>query len=1286
MHRLLQSQLKRVLGLQTPEELESILSDVAELAKQDGLSPSVAHFLAQIGAFISRVDQSYGQFDRDLTLRGRSLQISSEELSNANKKLREETSAQAMVLRSLRETANHFLRSDGKPELGDDSNSLEKISDLMRYIVADRASTLRELETQKFALDQHAIVSITNAKGEIIYANDKFCAIAGYHYDEIIGKDHRAINSGVHSPEFFRSMWGVIKKGRVWEGQICNRKKSGELYWVAATIVPLVDAQGVSTHYIAIRTDITSQKELETKLLKQQRFLQGITDTMGEGVVSLDIDGRCTFINPEAEKLLGYSLADFQSVRFHDAVHYRDKHQNMVSCEQCPTLAATRAGNTYRSDDDLFIRRDGTAFPISIISVPLREGDVIVGSVSVFQDITERRRILDALHKSEDRLKIALEASNTGFWDWNPKTDQAYFSDQWLGMLGYKKGEMAENSVSWLNLLHPDDCLQVQTLLESHMAGKTSFYEVEFRMRHKSGAWTWILAAGRVTERDDVGFPTRMTGIHKDIGDRKESEFQLAKAKEEAERANQLKSDFLANMSHEIRTPMNAVIGLGHLLLKTELTARQRDYLEKMDSAARNLLGIINDILDYSKIEADKLQIESIPFSLKSVLENVSSATSLRASEKKLELIFHVDPDVPMWLIGDPLRLGQILLNLLNNAIKFTEQGEVMLGICVREKRKKSVELAFHVQDTGVGMSEAQQSTLFKPFTQADTSTTRKFGGTGLGLAISMQLAVMMGGGISIISSPGMGSIFTVTVVLGVQEIAEPIKNIPISNLRAIVVDDNALAREILSDMLESFGLVVETASSGAGVLDRMKASLIGELPPIELMIIDWQMPELDGVATLRRLKEMSISLPPIIMISAYGVDGVLTALADDKVAAVLEKPITPSTMHDSIMTVFGRSPDEILSPLTDDAEANPTLLAGMKILLVEDNPINQLVACGLLDLMGGVTQTAGSGEEALTYLRRESFDIILMDIQMPGLDGYEATRYIRQDMGLVEIPIIAMTAHAMLGDRERCLAAGMNDHVAKPIDPTALQVVLERWLPQRRSFVSFSTVASMRSVSELMDPFTGIDLDGIDLDAARRHVNGNSRLLLRILKDFVASHDDIIARLHAGVVNGQWREVYQIAHTLKGVSATFGAFDISLKASELEKIAARNGVALPDNPLDCLVRSIKVTTDSICRSVSVPVSSSSGVLAQKFVISKIDPQIVEKALEKVAFLQEMLEQGNPDSSDFSEELATLLSSSSSSFEAAMLVSRCAGVFDFEDAIVALEKLRLSLVGSLDAA
>ena len=644
---------------------------------------------------------------------------------------------------------------------------------------------------------------------------------------------------------------------------------------------------------------------------------------------------------------------------------------------------------------------------------------------------------------------------------------------------------------------------------------------------------------------------------------------ELRRAKEVAEEATRMKSDFLANMSHEIRTPMNAIIGMAHLALRTELDARQRDYVTKIQLAGQHLLGVINDILDFSKIESGHLMVESVAFELEKVLANVSDFISEKAAAKGLELLMDVDPRVPNDLRGDPLRLGQVLINYASNAVKFTDEGSVVIRVRLAEEDEPSVLLRFEVEDTGIGLTPDQIERLFQSFSQADTSTTRKYGGTGLGLAISKRLARLMGGDVGVASTPGRGSIFHFTARLsrGQTRVRSYLPQPDLRGRRVLVADDNALALKIMSEMLRSMTFRVEVAGSGeqaiAAVSDADRSA-----DPFAIVFLDWRMPGLDGIATARRLAAMPLGAPPRrILVTAYGREEVFHEATSAGFDGVLIKPVTPSLLFDSALKALGEHARIEASPIGAAARSGPPeveRLRGARVLLVEDNELNQQVATELLAAVGIQVDVAENGEVGLHRLQRGSYDLVLMDVQMPVMDGLECTARIRRMPEFRQLPILAMTANAMAGDRDRSLAAGMNDHVTKPIEPDELFDALHRWLPERGGA---TPAADAPTTEAATDPSVGTAANGddwlkaiADLDAADglRRLLGNRTAYVALLRRFVLSQAGAATDIRTALSDGRAADAERCAHTLKGVAGSIGARELQREAGELEAALRR--------------------------------------------------------------------------------------------------------------------------------
>ena len=689
---------------------------------------------------------------------------------------------------------------------------------------------------------------------------------------------------------------------------------------------------------------------------------------------------------------------------------------------------------------------------------------------------------------------------------------------------------------------------------------------VDLYMRHEGeapGAGRWLTVTSRPL-RDERGAVHGAVAVFADTTVRRHAEeeiralaagleqrvhertAELERAQRASEAATQAKSEFLANMSHEIRTPMNAILGMSYLALQSGLDAKQYNYVDKVHRAAESLLGIINDILDFSKIEAGRLEIESIPFQFGDVLDQLASLVGMRADEKGLELLFALPTDLPMSLVGDPSRLGQILLNLGNNAVKFTERGSVTVAISLAAREADRVTLHFEVRDTGIGLTAEARDRLFQPFTQADASTSRRYGGTGLGLAICRHLVEIMGGTIGADSEPGRGSCFHFSLPFGLQtrtEAAPPHRGDELREARLLVVDDHPAARELLCALATSLGLRVESAPDGASALEAVARADAADRP-FRLLLLDWRMPGMDGVECLARLQRISgrHAPPTVLMVTAFKRDEAERQLQKRRlqVAALLPKPVTPSSLLDACASALGRpeAGQRRIEQRQELLHARQAELAGARILLVEDNSINQELARDLLNRAGIVVSVAGDGREALNVLERGSFDAVLMDCQRPVMDGYAATRALRQRPEWANLPVIAMTANAMAGDRERVLEAGMNDHIAKPIRIDDLFATLSRWV---RPAVPAHGI-SARS-----------DLPGVDIRAGVAAMMGDEALYWRLMGMFREREADFAARFRRAREAGDNAASTRCAHDLKSVAGSLGMPALQCAAAALE-------------------------------------------------------------------------------------------------------------------------------------
>ncbi len=1011
----------------------------------------------------------------------------------------------------------------------------------------------------------------TDTDGAITFVNAAGCKMLGFAPEELLGKPSHATfhyhrPDGREYPKEECPMYAAYKFGKA------SRVDDEFLWCKDGTGLPVeygatpVLKEGVLFGSVISFTDITERKRAEQRLRETEQYYRSVLELAPDALMVVDEQGIIQLTNTQGEKLFGYTREELvgQAVEMLVPLAQRAGHDKLrAGFHRAPAAREMGANRELRG-----LRKDGSLFPaeIGLSPLPGLQGRGMQVAVSI-RDITERKRAEAVLRQQKEELQrmnfkadSALDLTKSGYWH-VPLDGSGWYNSSERAARIFGDPPVPDNRYSiahWAEHVRLGDEEAAQVTLENFQAaieGTVPAYDSVYAYKRPvDGRVVWIHALGHVV-KDESGKPTDMYGVTQDITDFKQLEMQLVGARQKAEEATQAKSMFLANMSHEIRTPMNAIIGMTHLALKTDLTPKQRDYMTKVRTAAGALLGIINDILDFSKIEAGKLDIENADFAFEDVLDNLSTVVGQKAQEKGLEFLISAQPEIPPNLVGDPLRLGQILINLVNNAVKFTEKGEVLVSVAMEEQATDRVKLKFSVRDTGIGMTPEQSARLFQAFSQADTSTTRKFGGTGLGLSISKRLVEMMGGNIWVESESGAGSTFHFTAWLGIGQAVERRRFIPdLAGIRALVVDDNAQAREILTDSLRGFALRADAVASGEEAIRLLAAADASD--PYRLVLMDWHMPGMDGLQTSAIIKRDGrlTSIPRIVMVTAFGREDIRAQAEVLGLDGYVLKPVNASVLYDTLMDLFGTASSEDGTSGHHAAAGSPEHDArGVRVLLVEDNEMNQQVATELLESAGAKVTVAGHGGIAVDLLKNgpqpPPFDVVLMDLQMPEMDGYTATKLLREDGRFNSLPILAMTAHALVEERQRCLDAGMNDHLTKPIEPDALFAALARWVKVRHAPAD-SAPARRPADNEPEVP----EIEGVDVSGGLKRVAGNRRVYRSLLEQFAAKQADAAAQITTALRDGEMAFAERLAHTLKSVAGNIGIGRVQSVAAELER------------------------------------------------------------------------------------------------------------------------------------
>jgi two-component system sensor histidine kinase/response regulator len=889
-----------------------------------------------------------------------------------------------------------------------------------------------------------------------------------------------------------------------------------------------------------VRKEAKHLEEQQQVLKDTEVWYRSIIGSAPDAMLVVDDGGTITYCNVKTEELFGYSHDEMLGMPVDILVPLNARGHHPQLRESFFSKGVSHSMGEGR--ELLGLRKDGSTFlvEVGLSLLPSLSGRDRSVCASI-RDITQRVTAEKLVRESEKQIRFMLESSPIAVRVASIESGRIVFANNaYADMFGIDP----ETVVGLDPTRFYQEARDLQSVMQQ-LSDNQGVINKPIALIREDGVHIWVLAS---YFKIAYGGDSCILGWFFDVT-------ELRRAKELAEDATRMKSDFLANMSHEIRTPMNAITGMTHLVLKTNLTPRQREYIKKVQDAGQHLLGIINDILDFSKIEAGKLTIEHADFEVNQLLSNLASMISEKASAKSLELIFDIDPHVPNYLNGDSLRLGQVLINYANNAVKFTEQGEVVIAARILEESKEDVLLEFSVRDTGIGLTEEQRGKLFQSFQQADSSTSRKYGGTGLGLAISRQLAALMDGDVGVESEYGKGSRFWFTARLGKSNNqSKPL--IPKPDLRGrriLIVDDSEIARQVLQDMLENMTFKVSQATGGEQALEMiMEADSLGD--PFEVVFLDWRMPVMDGIQTARKIRKLRIRRQPhMTMITAYGREEVIRESHKAGLQDILIKPVNASILFDTTIRILGDTETETrtsggdVSTLVEDL----AVIRGASILLVEDNELNQDVAKGLLSEAGLLVDIAEDGQQALLKLEENSYDAVLMDMQMPVMDGITATIELRKQPKFATLPIIAMTANAMDQDRKRCYDAGMNDFIAKPIDPDVLFKVLMRWIQPKQS-VSATVKRKPKpqaTVSKL--PM----IEGLNTTLGLRRVLGKQALYLELINKYATNQLETSKVIHEALMAEDFELAERTVHSAKSVSGNIGAEDLQNMAQELETL-----------------------------------------------------------------------------------------------------------------------------------
>lgn len=964
-------------------------------------------------------------------------------------------------------------------------------------------------------------LAILDLQTNFLEFNDAYLEMTGFTREELLKKSCLELSIPEDHERAVEALKTVLEQGRLDHFEKQCRIKNGKIIMISMSLALLPDKKRIliSTKNITEQNGIYEEVKRSNQMLLQKSYelekanqevnrqkdeFETIFKTAKDGIAILDLQSNFLNFNDTYLEMTGYTREELLTKSSIGISAPEDKEHSQKAIE-----TAIQEGYV-RNVEKTYIAKGGNRVMINMAIALMPDKKRILISA---KDVTDQNAVTEQIKLGALKLEIAAKSADIGIWTWDFASNTLDWNEQMYTIYGIESASSISPYETWIKALHPDDSRRAESEVQ-HAAEFEGKFDTVFRIiKHSTHEIRYIKASG-VCQFDKSDKKVAMIGTNIDITEQKLYEEKLNSAIKEIEEANHAKSEFLANMSHEIRTPLNGIIGLNTLMLTTNLTSTQKEYITKAQQSSKALMNVINDILDYSKIEAGKLDFENRMFSIEEVLRSSSDLFEYSIAQKSLEFHIDIDPNIPLQLEGDPLRLGQIFNNLIGNAVKFTERGDIIVRVKSLIKNDENILIECSIGDSGIGISEEEQLRLFSAFSQSDASNTRKYGGTGLGLVISKQLSELMGGEIWLESTKGVGSIFYFTVKLRLPPEAHGRLSIPaLDQSRFLIADDNELERELIASIVRSWGASAIVCESGENAIELMMTERF------DYLVVDWQMPGLDGLDVIKNIQQMSHqNFPKIIMVTAYSKEELHKVAAQKEVVLerVLYKPVTPSVLLESIGDKGITLKNEGIKP--------PSARFKGRVLVVEDNEINQLVIRDLLELLGLEVDIAQNGEIGVQCVKENPYDLVLMDLQMPVMDGLGAARRIREFN--TTVPIIALSAAVMEKDKQSTLQSGMNAHLSKPIDHGALMEILERYLVRgtgnndlivRQPSAEAVEEWDLHSFSQMFQP------DQIE----------------RFVRKFAEKYRDIGRQLKGNILGDE--ELNQMIHTLKGVSGTLG-------------------------------------------------------------------------------------------------------------------------------------------------